>query len=222
MVYGQGKSRAVIVLNLQSDEVIQELPSVAAVARTFFKNTKDYTARNRLQKALNKAQTSSNPYASILTDIPGYVAGFAWAKPGQKVRARFRNSSRQCEKVPAAADVQRLQVRVRHVPTGCLAANKAQTSSDQAPAFHELAVRPAHKLLTEMPLSGDWPEHTQKLWSSRLCTYEASAYADISKFPDQRCPLAQVISCRGMKWISHSGSTWCSARSFSNLVSHPA
>ena len=79
MVHGQGKSRPVVVLDLQTGEVIQTLPSVAAVAKTFFKKTKDCTDRNRVQKALDKAQASGNSYSTLVTDVPGYVAGFAWA-----------------------------------------------------------------------------------------------------------------------------------------------
>ena len=87
MVHGQGKSRPVVVLDLQNGEVAQTLPSIAAVAKTFFKETKDCTARNRVQKALDKAQASGNSYTTLLTDVPGYVAGFAWAQPGKKVIA---------------------------------------------------------------------------------------------------------------------------------------
>ena len=188
MVHGQGKSRPVAILDLQTGEVKETLPSVAAVAKTFFKETKDCTARNRVQKALDKAQASGNSYSTLVTDVPGYVAGFAWAQLGKKVIAcRCKLQQWILRHLGGLADKLQSQVCVRHVPTGCLAAIRAQTSCQQQVApVREVFVEPARKPLAELPVPGNWPEQTRKLWSSRLCTFEASAYADTTRFPDQK------------------------------------
>ena len=87
MVYGQGKARPVVVLDLQTGEVSQTLPSVAAVVSEYFKTSKT-ASRARITKALDRARAAGNQYATLLTDVPGFTAGFAWANPGQKVRRR--------------------------------------------------------------------------------------------------------------------------------------
>ena len=89
----RGIERPVYLLSLGTGEVLEQFSSLSALAgSSYFRETKKATARQRLQKAMDRALKSCNPYAEVITDVPGFRAGFAWAKPGDKVSASHSSS----------------------------------------------------------------------------------------------------------------------------------